>query len=168
MAPTGRGSVGPSGRSGYLGVMLRPGSASPSSSWESTAAELSAQPSSAARAHLSPCSPHVHTFQGPFWTKPLSPAWTQLLFSRGRAGKINFSVFFFFSFLLFLQMKIPLISPRKPAHVGLFLPRFIFSSSSLRRLSHGCTGREGGMAAAARTRSPPTARQGWGQTGGQQ
>lgn len=98
MAPTGRGSVAPSDRSGYLGVMLRPGSASPNSSWESTAAELSAQPSSAARAHLSPCSPHVHTFQGPFWTKPLSPAWTQLLFSRGRAGKINFSVFFFFFF----------------------------------------------------------------------
>lgn len=57
----------------------------------------------------------------------------------------KFQRLFIFSFLLFLQMKIPLISPRKPAHVGLFLPRFIFSSSSLRRLSHGCTGREGGM-----------------------
>lgn len=55
-------------------------------------------------------------------------------------NKFLFLYFIFFS--LSLQMKIPLISPLKRAHVGLFLPRFIFSFSCLPCLSHGCMGRD--------------------------
>lgn len=70
-----------------------------------------------------------------------------------------------------LNIRTPLISHRKQAHVGLFLPWFIFTLSFLRCLSHGCNEStptpqacERPRAAAGRTLSPSTAWQGWQQT----
>lgn len=106
-------------------------------------------------------APAGGSLQALHWTKVLPPHPE----TGSRFQRMSWESKFHSHFLL--NIKTPLISHRKQAHVGLFLPWFIFTLSFLRCLSHGCNESaptpqacESPTAAAGRTLSPSTARQG--------